>query len=198
MINIEKEQFGTLHNNTNICGTDLIDALSSLFTQDSWTHGILYLGPAKSASASPIFLLLNHCYIFNPHSRDKIGMPMDPVTSVLLHFTDIETYCLYIAEVAERMDTNQYNLTIIKIRYCQEQYLHDQQQIDNEKNKKKLQMFMHCKEASRSILSTRKSFRTTTIYKQSRKEHMYKRQNVHKINSSRSDICNTEHNITSI
>ena len=34
--------------------------------------------------------------------------------------------------------------------------------------------------------------------KQSRKEHMYKRQNVHEINSSRSDICNTEHNITSI
>ena len=31
-----------------------------------------------------------------------------------------------------------------------------------------------------------------------RKECMYKRQNVHKINSSKSDICNTEHNITCI
>ena len=34
------------------------------------------------------------------------------------------------------MNTNQYYLTIIKIRYCQEQYLHDQQQIDNEKTQK--------------------------------------------------------------
>ena len=34
--------------------------------------------------------------------------------------------------------------------------------------------------------------------KESGKKHMHKRQNVHKINSSRSDICNTEHNIISI
>ena len=34
--------------------------------------------------------------------------------------------------------------------------------------------------------------------KQSRKEHMYKRQNAHEINSSRRDICSTEHNITNI
>ena len=52
-------------------------------------------------------------------------MPMDPDTSVLLHFTDIETCCLYITEAAERMGTNQYGLTIIKIGCCQEQYLHD-------------------------------------------------------------------------
>ena len=34
MIIIEKELFGTLHNNTNTCGTDFIDDLSSMFTQD--------------------------------------------------------------------------------------------------------------------------------------------------------------------
>ena len=73
---------------------------------------------------------------------------MDPGTSVLLHSTDIETCCLYITEVAERMDTNKYDLTIMKIGYCPEQYLHEQQQIDNEKKhkKKRLQMFIHCKE----------------------------------------------------
>ena len=131
MINTEKELFGTWHNNTNIRGTDLIDALSSVFTQDSWTHGILCLGPASSAYACAIFVQANHCYIFDPHCRDKVGMSMDPGTSVLLHFTDIETCCLNITEVAERMDSNQYDLTIIKIRYCQEHYLHDQQQIDN-------------------------------------------------------------------
>ena len=43
MINIEKELFGTFHNNTNICETDLIDALSSMFTQDSWTHELYAL-----------------------------------------------------------------------------------------------------------------------------------------------------------
>ena len=117
-INAEKELCGTLHNNTNICGTDLIDALSSMFTQDSWTLRFLHHGPAASASACAIFVQPNHCCIFDPHNRDKIGMPMDPGTLVLLHFTEIETCCLYITEVAERMDTNQYDLTIIKIRYC--------------------------------------------------------------------------------
>ena len=126
MVNIEKELFGTLHNNTIIYGTDLVDALYAMFTKDSWTHGILCLGPAASASACAIFVQPNHSYIFDPHSRDKIGMQMDSGTSVLLHFTDIETCCLYITEVTKRMDTNQYDLTIIKIGYCQEQYLHDQ------------------------------------------------------------------------
>ena len=78
MINIEKEIFGTLHNNINICGTDLIDALFSVFTQDSWTHGILCLSPTASAYACAIFVQPNHCFMFDPHSRDKIGMPMDP------------------------------------------------------------------------------------------------------------------------
>ena len=32
IINIEKELFRTLHNNINICGTVLIDTLSSMFT----------------------------------------------------------------------------------------------------------------------------------------------------------------------
>ena len=82
MINIEKELFGTLYNNTNICGTDLIYALSSMFTQDAWTHGILCPGPAASASACAIFVQPNHSYIFDPHRRDKIGMPVDPGTSV--------------------------------------------------------------------------------------------------------------------
>ena len=43
---------------------------------------------------------------------------------------------IYITEVTERKDTNQYDITIIKIIYCQEQYLHDPQQIDNEKAQK--------------------------------------------------------------
>ena len=72
MINIEKELFGTLHNNTNICGTDLIDALSSMLTQDSWTHGSLCLGPAATTSACAIFVQPNHSYILDPHRRDKI------------------------------------------------------------------------------------------------------------------------------
>ena len=90
--------------------------LSSMFTQDSWTHRILCLGPAASTSACAIFVQPNHCYIFDPHSRDIIEMPMNPDTSVPLHFIDIETCCLYITEVAERMDTYQYDPTIIKNR----------------------------------------------------------------------------------
>ena len=77
MINIERELFGTLHSNTNICRTDLIHVSSSMFTQDSWTHGILCFGPAASASACAIFIQQNHSYIFHPHSRDKIGIPLD-------------------------------------------------------------------------------------------------------------------------
>ena len=83
-------------------------------------HGILCLGPAASDSACATLVQPNHSYKFDSHSRDNIGMPMDPGTSVLLHFSIIETCCLYITEVAERMDTNQYDLTIIIIGYCQE------------------------------------------------------------------------------
>ena len=97
------------------------------------------------------------------------------------------------------MDTNQHDLTIIKIRYCQEQHLHDQQQIDNENTQKETITNVYTLQRSVRIhLTNKKNFQENKDTQESRKEYMYKRQNVHKINSSRSDICHTEHNITTI
>ena len=87
---------------------------------------------------------------------------------------------------------------LLKIGYCPEQYLHDQQQMDNEKKTQKEKITnIYVLQGSMRIHLINKNFHDKNTQK-SRKEHMYKRQNVHEINSSRSDICNREHNITSI
>ena len=102
MIHTEKELFGTLHNNINICGIWLDRCFvfnAHTGFKDSWK--------CMSWSCSIFFYMCNICSAKSllhicPHSRDKIGMSMDPGTSVLLYFTDIETCCLYSTDIGER------------------------------------------------------------------------------------------------
>ena len=69
----------------------MIDALQSMVTSYSWMYGTLCLGDAtsESESASAIFMGTNHCYISVQYSKSKTGMPIDPGTSIMLYFTDI-------------------------------------------------------------------------------------------------------------
>ena len=120
IIYTKKELFGTLDDTTDTCGTKLIDTLQSMVTSDSWMYGILCVGDATSASASAIFVGTNHCYIFDPHSKSSTDMAIDPGTYILLHFTVTETTCLHLKDLAEKLNTNQYDLTIIKISYSEE------------------------------------------------------------------------------
>ena len=91
----------------------MIDALQSVVTSDLWMYGILCLGDAISASASAIFVATNLCYIFDPRSRSNTCMPINPGASILLDFIDIKTTFMYLKDLAQKLNTNQYDLSII-------------------------------------------------------------------------------------
>ena len=83
--------------------------------KDIWTYGILCLGHMTSGSASALLIHGNDCYIFDPHSRDSTGKPIEGGTSVLLHFHNVQECCVYIKQLGNIMNCNQYELTFIKI-----------------------------------------------------------------------------------
>ena len=114
-INKYKEMFGTLGENEINVGTNLIDAIHLMVNKDIWTYGILCLGHMISGSASALLILGNDCYIFHPHSRDSTGKPIEGGTSVLLHFHNVQECCVYIKQLGNIMNCNQYELTLIKI-----------------------------------------------------------------------------------
>ena len=43
---------------------------------------ILCVGNEKGGSASLLFISNEHCYIFDPHSRNSYGLPVDGGTSI--------------------------------------------------------------------------------------------------------------------
>ena len=114
-INKYKEMFGTLGENEIDVGTNLIDAIQLMVKNDIWTYGILCLGHMTSGSASALLIHQNDCYIFDPHSRDSTGKPIEGGTSVLLHFHNVKECCVYIKQLGNIMNCNQYELTLIKV-----------------------------------------------------------------------------------
>ena len=114
-INKYKEMFGTLGENEINVGTNLIDAIQLMVNKDIWTCGILCLGHMTSGSASALLIHGNDHYIFDPHSRDSTGKPIKGGTSVLLHFYNVQECCVYIKQLGNIMNCNQYELTFIKI-----------------------------------------------------------------------------------
>ena len=114
-INKYKEMFGTLGENEINVGTNSIDAIELMVNKDIWTYDILCLGHMTSGSASALLIHGNDCYIFDPHSRDSTGKPIEGGTSVLLHFHNVQECCVYIKQLGNVMNCNQYELTFIKI-----------------------------------------------------------------------------------
>ena len=114
-INKYKEMFGTLGENEINVGTNLIDAIQLMVNKDIWTYGILCLGHMTSGSASALLIHGNDCYIYDPHSRYSTGKPIEGGTSVLLHFHNVQECCVYIKQLGNIMNCNQYELTFIKI-----------------------------------------------------------------------------------
>ena len=79
-----------------------------------------------SGSASALLLHGNHCYIFDPHSRDSTGKPVEGGTSVLLHFHNVQECCVYIKQLGDIMNCNQYELTLIKVSNILNKCLQDE------------------------------------------------------------------------
>ena len=82
---------------------------------DIWTYGIFCLGHMTSGSASALLIHGDDCYIFDPHSRDSTGKPIEGGTSVLLHFHNVKECCVYIKQLGNIMNCNQYEITFIKV-----------------------------------------------------------------------------------
>ena len=114
-INKYKEMFGTLGENEINIGTNLIDAIQLMVKKHIWTYGILCLGHLTPGSASALLIHGNDCYIFDPHSRDSTGKPIEGGTSVLLHFHNVQKCCLYTKQLGNIMNCNQHEVTFIKI-----------------------------------------------------------------------------------
>ena len=45
----------------------------------------------------------NNCYLFDPHSRDICGRPVEKGTSVLLHFITAGQCCTHIYNLAQTL-----------------------------------------------------------------------------------------------
>ena len=73
----------------NNIGSTLEKAAFSVIQQnktDQFILCILCIGNEKGGSASLLFISKKHCYIFDPHSRNSCGLPIDGGTSILASF----------------------------------------------------------------------------------------------------------------
>ena len=57
----------------------------------------------------------NNFHVFDPHKRNKYGLPDINGGSVLLKFNNFDTLSLYIHELSKSLNATQYELTPIKI-----------------------------------------------------------------------------------
>ena len=85
---IGREFFGRIRKDKadyNI-GSTLEKATFSVIQENKTNQFILCIGNEKGGSASLLFISKKHCYIFDPHSRNSCGLPIDGRTSILASF----------------------------------------------------------------------------------------------------------------
>ena len=70
----------------NNIGSTLEKATFSVIQENKTDQFILCIGNEKGGSASLLFISKKHCYIFDPHSRNSCGLPIDGGTSILASF----------------------------------------------------------------------------------------------------------------
>ena len=69
----------------NNIGSTLEKATFSVIQENKTDQYILCIGNEKGGAAS-LFISKQHCYIFDPHSRNSCGLPIDGGTSILASF----------------------------------------------------------------------------------------------------------------
>ena len=80
---------------------------------------ILCVGNEKSGSASLLFISNEHCYIFDPHSRNPYGLPVDSGTSILASFKRRKNMILHIhlmnslTQCSEQSPTDLYSVCTV-------------------------------------------------------------------------------------
>ena len=70
----------------NNIGSTLEKATFSVIQENKTNQFLLCIGNEKGGSASLLFISKKHFYIFDPHSRNSCGLPIDGGTSILASF----------------------------------------------------------------------------------------------------------------
>ena len=85
---IGHEFFGRIRKDKadNNIGSTLEKATFSVIQENKTDRYILCIGNEKGGTASLLFISKKHCYIFDPHSRNSCGLPIDGGTSILASF----------------------------------------------------------------------------------------------------------------
>ena len=88
---IGHEFFGRIRKDKadNNIGSTLEKATFSVIQEnktDRYILCILCIGNEKGAAASLLFISKKNCYMFDPHSRNSCGLPIDSGTSILASF----------------------------------------------------------------------------------------------------------------
>ena len=85
---IGHEFFGRIRKDKadNNIGSTLENATFSVIQQNKTDRYILCIGNEKGGTTSLLFISKKHCYIFDPHSRNSCGLPIDGGTSILASF----------------------------------------------------------------------------------------------------------------
>ena len=105
-IDKQGEMFGMLTKGQfNGIGQELDIAVKSVIHDNKMTHAVMCIGQPpttsvssrlKGGSACALLLMKGNYYIFDPHSRDKCGKPIDSRAAVLLNFKTVKHLCTYI------------------------------------------------------------------------------------------------------
>ena len=99
---------------------------------------ILCVGNEKGGSASLLFISNEHCYIFDPHSRNSYGLPVDSGTSILASFKSRKNMILHIhlinslTQCSEQRPTDIYSMCIVSfdvVNIQMQSYFDDQKLI---------------------------------------------------------------------
>ena len=122
-------------------GQELHVAIKSMIQHNKMTHAIMCIGqpPSVSArlqggSACALLLMKDNYYIFDPHSRDKHGNPVDSRAAVLLNFKTIKHLCSYIRNLGISLIYDYYEITIINVNhFLLGKYVDDQKRKQAEK-----------------------------------------------------------------
>ena len=82
-----------------------------------WMNAILCLGSPRSASGSSCALMVsrNNHYLFDPHSKDVCGRPIERGTSVILHFRTAGQCYTHIYNLGQTLKCNQFEITLMKV-----------------------------------------------------------------------------------
>ena len=86
-----KTNFGRIRKDKadNNIGSTLEKATFSVIQEsktDRYILCILCIGNEKGGTASLLFISKKHCYMFDPHSRNSCGLPIDGGASILASF----------------------------------------------------------------------------------------------------------------